>query len=455
MDKIFHRKDLFIGGFMETNFQDFQKTFHDLPLNHQLLGLLDRHGFRHPSHIQSQAIPIALEGLDLIGIAQTGTGKTLGFALPLIQQLMNIPGRALILSPTRELATQIQETFNKFAKPLNLNLALLIGGENMNYQIRQLDKARIIIATPGRLLDHIRQGTTRLDDVVVCVLDEADRMLDMGFLPSIEVVLKCIAKERQIMLFSATMPQPIIDLSKQHMNHPKHIDVSPEQTTATTVEQQLYVVSQDKKITLLEKLLAEHKTSTIIFCRRRLDTSRLARTLRLKEYKTAEIHADRTQKERFQALEAFKKGAVRILVATDVASRGLDISKVGLVINYDLPDESANYVHRIGRTGRAGKSGIAISFATPEQGLLIKDIEKLINAAIPLKRHPDMPEEYLKNSKRTQQRRFGGNRRRSSSHRGSSSHGHSQQSHGASTTKTPHKSNNQRRFFKGIRKPSA
>ncbi len=386
---------------MESEFQTFDKTFHDLGIAPKILEVLDKSGFKHPSHIQAQAIPVALTGKDIFGIAQTGTGKTLAFAIPMIQQLANNQGRGLILSPTRALATQIHQTFEKIGNPLGFYTAILIGGESFDEQLNQLNgNARVIIATPGRLLDHLRQQTTRLDDVILAVLDEADRMLDMGFIPSVELILKYIAKERQILMFSATMPEAILQIADKHMTEPVKIEISPESTTASTITQELYIVSHERKNVLLEKLLATHANSTLVFCRKKVDAAKLTRYLKSKNYKTAEIHADKTQEQRFMALEAFKKGSVRILVATDVAARGIDVKNIGLVVNYDLPDDPASYVHRIGRTGRAGKLGFAISFATPIQLELVKDIEKIVKIPLPLIQHKDMPQEYFVSPKK-------------------------------------------------------
>ncbi len=389
---------------MDTHFQTFDKTFHDLSIAPPILEVLNKVGFVHPSHIQAQAIPLALTGKDIFGIAQTGTGKTLAFAIPMIQQLLNNQGRGLILSPTRELATQIHQTFVKIGEPLGFSTAILIGGESFDEQLRQLNgNARVIIATPGRLLDHLRQQTTRLDDVIIAVLDEADRMLDMGFIPNVELILRYIATERQILMFSATMPDAIMQIADKHMKDPQKIEIAPESTTGANITQSMYIVSQEKKNVLLEKLLAEHKehsNSTLVFCRKKIDAAKLTRYLKAKNFKTAEIHADKTQEQRFMALEAFKKGAVRILVATDVAARGIDVKNIGLVVNYDLPDDPASYVHRIGRTGRAGKTGIAISFAAPQQMELVKDIEKIIKTPLIISQHPEMPQEYFISAKK-------------------------------------------------------
>lgn len=388
---------------MDNQFRDFNITFADLNISPKILAVLDANGFRNPSFIQAKAIPPAIEKNDIIGIAQTGTGKTLAFTIPIMHHLAHDQGRALILCPTRELAVQIQNTIKTIGQPLDFYSALLIGGDSFDEQLQQLNSnARILIATPGRLLDHLRQQTTRLDDVNLIVLDEADRMLDMGFIPSVELIFKYIAKERLTMMFSATMPDAIARLADTHMKNPLRIQITPPSTAATTITQEMYLVSPQNKILLLEKLLSQidRQTSVLIFCRRKIDAAQLYRKLKQKNYKTAEIHADKTQEQRFMALNAFKKGLIRILVATDVAARGLDIDHIGLVINFDLPDDPSNYVHRIGRTGRAGKLGHAISFATPVQAALVKDIEKSIGTALSPLCHPDLPQEYFVNPKK-------------------------------------------------------
>ncbi len=400
---------------MEEKFQAPHVTFHDLTIDPKILEVLDQNGFIVPTHIQAQAIPTALQGKDILGIAQTGTGKTLAFAIPMIQRLMTTPGRGLVLAPTRELAAQIHETFKKIGAPLGFHCAVLIGGDPMQGQIRQLNSnPRIVIATPGRLIDHMQQQITRMDDAVIVVLDEADRMLDMGFIPQVETIFKYVCPyDRQTMLFSATMPQAIVDISAKHMTAPVRFEVTPQSTTATTVSQELYIVSNDNKNMLLEKLLQQYKDSVLVFSRTKLGASRLVKYLRTKHIRAAEIHSDKTQEHRFAALEAFKNGQVRILVATDIASRGIDVKDISLVVNYDMPDEADSYVHRIGRTGRAGKTGHAISFACPDQGDIVADIEKTINIPLPVVNHPDMPKELFGNpAKKYTKEAFKGRRRR-------------------------------------------
>ncbi len=388
---------------MESSFQVYDKTFHDLAIAPRILEVLDRSGFKFPSLIQAAAIPLGISGADILGIAQTGTGKTLAFAIPIIQRLSLVEGRAVILSPTRELAQQIHETFLKIGQPLGFHCAVLIGGEDFRQQMNQLNnpQTRIIIATPGRLLDHMRQQSTRLDDAIIMVLDEADRMLDMGFIPSVETIFKYIAKERQTLLFSATMPDAIIHITDKYMTNPHKIEVTPQSSTSTNITQQMYIVSPDHKKKLLELILKENPDgNALVFCRRKIDAASLARHLKNKNHGTVEIHSDKSQEQRFDALNRFKKGQARIMVATDVAARGIDVKGIAMVINYDLPDEASNYIHRIGRTGRAGKTGIAISFANPDQGDLVKDIEKALKMPVPLLTHPDMPQEYLTKPKK-------------------------------------------------------
>ena len=382
------------------------KTFHGLSISPEILNILDTVGFNIPTPIQAQAIPPAIEGKDVLGIAQTGTGKTLAFAIPMLQRLSQIQGRGLILAPTRELAVQIHETFKKVGLPLGFHCAVLIGGDDMRGQIRQLNSnPRIVIATPGRLIDHMKQQITRMDDAVIVVLDEADRMLDMGFIPQVETIFKYVCQyDRQTMLFSATMPQAIAEISTQHMNNPVRIEVTPQATTAPMISQELYIVSHNQKNVLLEKILHQYNGSVLVFSRTKIGAAKLTKYLRSKRIKAAEIHSDKTQEHRFAALEGFKSGLIRVLVATDIASRGIDVKDISLVVNYDLPDEAENYVHRIGRTGRAGKKGHAITFACPDQGDLIQDIEKAINIPIRVVSHPDMPQEFFGKAKKVEHR---------------------------------------------------
>ena len=388
---------------METSFQDFKTTFHDLDIPPQIVEILDRLGFSYPSFIQAKTIPLAIKGKDIVGIAQTGTGKTLAFGIPMLAQLSQSQGRGLILAPTRELAQQIHESFKKIGTPLGIHSTCLIGGEDIRKQIKHMQSdIRVIIATPGRMIDHLRQQTTRLDDAIIVVLDEADRMLDMGFIPQIETIFKYVAPQayRQTMLFSATMPEDITRIAQSYMNTPTRIEITPPATAAKNIDQSLYIVSHANKFRLLEKFLHQHKVSTLIFCRTKIGAARLAKNLKLKHFKTAEIHSDKDQEQRQSALEAFKQNHVRILVATEIAARGIDVKDIGLVVNYDLPDDPDNYVHRIGRTGRAGKTGLAISFACPDQLDNIKAIEESIKTKIVVQEHPDMPIEYFTSHKK-------------------------------------------------------
>jgi ATP-dependent RNA helicase RhlE len=369
-------------------------SFYGLGIAPKILEALDRLAFVVPTPIQHKAIPAAIGGTDVIGVAQTGTGKTLAFAIPSIQRLAQGRGRCLVLVPTRELAIQVDETFRKLVPVFGMKTAVLIGGSPMQPQLQELRAhPRVIIATPGRLVDHIGQGSVLLADIRILVLDEADRMLDMGFLPQIEEILRYIPKDRQTMLFSATIPQEIVKIARSHMKMPVHVEVAPSGTTAEGVVQELYIVRHDGKRRLLGKLLAQYKGSVLLFTRTKIGARRTARELKAMGQNAAEIHSDRTLGQRREALEGFKAGKYRILVATDVASRGIDVKNIELVINYDLPEDPENYVHRIGRTARAGQGGRAISFAMPDQGEDVKNIEKLIKTALPVLEHPEFPRE--------------------------------------------------------------
>lgn len=365
--------------------------FYGLTIAPRLLEKLDSLGFQTPTPIQYKAIPIIIEGKDMIGIAQTGTGKTLAFGIPMIQRLAQKKGRGLILVPTRELALQAKEALISFAQTLNMGIAVLIGGESLIPQIKSLKKdPRIIIATPGRITDHLVQRNLRLDGVHILILDEADRMLDMGFAPQIERILKFIPKERQTLLFSATMPLEIVKMASIHMHLPIRVEIAPPGTAAEKVSQEIFVVKKDLKEFLLLKLLTQYTGSVLLFTQTKRKAHKITQSLRKNAYPVAEIHSDRTLGQRKEALNGFKSGQYRILVATDIAARGLDVHSIELVINYDLPDEPENYVHRIGRTGRAGKEGHAISFATPDQGKDVRSIERLINMSIALSQHPEI-----------------------------------------------------------------
>jgi len=359
-----------------------------------ILGILDKLRFTTPTPIQNKAIPIGIEGKDIIGVAQTGTGKTLAFAVPIIQCLAQRKGKALILAPTRELAMQVNETFDKIAPPFGIRTAVIIGGASMHNQLKTLrNNPRIIIATPGRLADHMNQRTVLLADTSILVLDEADRMLDMGFLPQIEHILRAIPRNRQTMLFSATIPESVVRIATTHMKFPVHVEIAPSGTTAERIIQELFIVKEEAKKKLLGKLLNQYHGPVLLFSRTKRGARKITRLLKNMGYRAAEIHSDRSQSQRKEALNGFKAGRYRVLVATDIAARGIDVVGIELVINYNLPEDPENYVHRIGRTGRAGHEGRAISFANPEQGGNVRNIEKLIKSALPISEHPELPKE--------------------------------------------------------------
>ncbi|MFH1540444.1 MAG: DEAD/DEAH box helicase [Elusimicrobiota bacterium] len=369
-------------------------SFYGLGIAPGLLKILDNLGFKMPTPIQYKAIPIAIEGKDIIGIAQTGTGKTIAFGIPMIQQLVQKKGKGLILVPTRELAIQVNEALEQFTHIFSMRTTVLIGGENIGKQLSSLRKnPRIIVATPGRLIDIIGQKQIHLDDVHILVLDEADRMLDMGFLPQIERIIRLIPKDRQTMLFSATIPSKIMNIASYHMKLPVRTEIAPTGTMAEGISQEIFVVNRDLKGKLLGELLKKYTGTILLFTRTKRGASKIVRLIRDMKHTVAEIHADRSLGQRKEALEGFKTGKYRILVATDIAARGIDVSDIELVINYDLPDDPENYVHRIGRTGRAGQEGHAISLATPEQGSDVRNIEKIIRTSIPISENPTIPTE--------------------------------------------------------------
>ncbi|MFC1632237.1 DEAD/DEAH box helicase [Candidatus Omnitrophota bacterium] len=350
--------------------------------------------FTVPTPIQHKAIPIVIEDKDIIGVAQTGTGKTLAFAVPIIQRLSQRKGRALILVPTRELAIQVNEVFQQIAPLFGVRTAVIIGGASMHLQLKALKKnPRVLVATPGRLVDHMERRTVVLSDVNVLVLDEADRMFDMGFMPQITRIIKVIPRNRQTMLFSATIPGEIMRMAAAHMRLPVHIEVAPSGTTAERIIQEVFIVKKSSKRQLLIKLLDRYHGPVLIFSRTKIGAAKIARELQKMNRRAAEIHSNRSLAQRKEAMNGFKSGKYKILVATDIAARGIDVTGIELVVNYDLPDDTENYVHRIGRTGRAGHEGRAISFATPEQGKDVKNIEKLIKTALLIVEHPEFPKE--------------------------------------------------------------
>lgn len=357
-----------------------------------LLDAINRLKFTEPTPIQRQSIPITIEGKDLIAIAQTGTGKTLAYGIPLIQRLAQIKGRGLVITPTRELALQVDEALNAVGRSLGLRTTVLIGGASMAIQLRSLKrKPRVIVATPGRLIDHFEHRTVSLGDVQILVLDEADRMLDMGFAPQINKILAVVPKKRQMMLFSATIPEEIMTLARREMNFPIHVEVAPSGTAPDKIVQEVFFVERRAKTQLLEVMLERYLGPVLIFTRTKYGARKLAREVRSMGCTGAEIHSNRSLSQRREALNGFKSGKYRALVATDVASRGIDVSGIELVVNYDMPTNTEDYVHRIGRTGRAGHSGRSVSFATLDQKKDVKNIERLIRSDLPMSALPALP----------------------------------------------------------------
>jgi ATP-dependent RNA helicase RhlE len=355
--------------------------------------ILDALKFKEPTPIQLQSIPIALEGKDLMGIAQTGTGKTLAFGIPMIQKLAQNPGQnGLILLPTRELAVQVNESLNLLGRNLGMKTAILIGGESINRQIQTLRRGpHIVIATPGRLIDHLRQKTISLNKVKILVLDEADRMLDMGFAPQIKTILQTVSKERQTMLFSATMPAEIVQIAKSYMQLPTRVEVAPPGTANTNISQEVFFIGREDKAGLLESLLRENSGSVLVFTRTKFGAKKVSAVLKRDGHTSAEIHSNRSLNQRLEALNGFKLGKYRILVATDIAARGIDVTGISLVVNFDLPERAEDYVHRIGRTGRAGHIGKAVSFVTPDQKFDLRSIERLLKKELKVSKVPVLP----------------------------------------------------------------
>jgi ATP-dependent RNA helicase RhlE len=359
-------------------------SFADLNLSPEALKSVSSAGFAHPTPIQTLAIPPGLAGKDVIGVAATGTGKTAAFLLPIIERLAGKSGtRALVLAPTRELALQIGEELDRLARHRRVRGGVVIGGVGMGDQSQAFRERReVIIATPGRLIDHLSQGTAQLGQIEILVLDEADRMLDMGFKPQLTRILARVPRNRQTLLFSATMGSEVADFARQHLKNPTRVEVARSGTTAARVEQQVFLASQQEKLPLLVTLLAEDDLSTLIFTRTKRRADKVAKSLARQGHKVTRIHADRTQGQRRQALDGFKNGTYRILVATDIAARGIDVAEIGHVVNFDMPHVPEDYVHRIGRTARMAASGLASSFASPEEAPLLRGIEKLIRGQI-------------------------------------------------------------------------
>ena len=372
---------------MSTETDETLVTFAELGLVPQVLRAVVDAGYTTPTPIQREAIPLALSGRDLIGLAQTGTGKTAAFTLPIINQLIGGPHRvrALILAPTRELAVQVEESFRKYGKHSSLKVVPVYGGVALEPQTKALRKGvDVIVATPGRLLDHIERQNVVFDELEVLVLDEADRMLDMGFAPQINRVVAEIPRYRQTLLFSATMPPEVEALARKYLRKPLVVQVGRRSMAASTVAHAVYPVPRSRKIDLLIELLQEESMdSVLIFTRTKSGADRVVRDLHDGGVQATAMHGDKSQNERTRALEDFKKGKIRVLVATDVAQRGLDVSGITHVINFDVPQEPEDYVHRIGRTGRAAQAGDAYTFMAPDEIAMVRTIERVIGQEIP------------------------------------------------------------------------
>jgi ATP-dependent RNA helicase RhlE len=363
-------------------------NFHALGLSEGLLQDLVTTGFTSPTPIQEQAIPPALAGRDVIGCAQTGTGKTAAFVIPIVERLAALPKgqpQALILAPTRELALQTLATIEKLGRSRRISATVIVGGADMQAQIRGLrQRPDILVATPGRLLDHMWNGTILLSSIKILVLDEADRMLDMGFAPQINQILDALPEQRQTLLFSATLPADLARLVQASVNNPVRVMVAPSATTAEGVTQAVHYTSHANKPDLLLSLLGADQATALVFTRTKHRADRLGRMLGHAGHRVAVLHGDRSLSQRRAALEGFRRGAFRVLVATDIAARGIDVANIGHVINFDLPNCPEDYVHRIGRTARMKTTGRATSFVTGEDQHQLRDIERLLGHAVPL-----------------------------------------------------------------------
>ncbi|CUH85819.1 DEAD/DEAH box helicase [Thalassovita mediterranea] len=388
--------------------------FDMLGLSPALNKALAKAGLTQPTPIQNQAIPLALEGHDILGLAQTGTGKTLAFGLPLMEQLLNDPAKApaktvkaLVLAPTRELVNQIADNLNMLAQHTSIHVRTVVGGQSINRQIAVLNRGTdILVATPGRLIDLMDRGAVDLSKTRHLVLDEADQMLDMGFIHALRKIAPKLGTPRQTMLFSATMPKQMEELSQAYLNNPRRVQVSPPGKAADKVTQSVHFLGRDDKPKLLREILSRDLNAlTLVFARTKWGAEKLMKSLVRDGYNAASIHGNKSQNQRDRAIKGFRDGTITVLVATDVAARGIDIPGVAYVINYDLPDTPDNYVHRIGRTARAGREGEAIAFCTVDEAEQLRDIQKVMKLEIPVASGtPFLPSEAPKKP--------GGNRRR-------------------------------------------
>ncbi len=389
-------------------------TFKELNLTAPILKAIDRQNYTTPTPIQQKAIPFLLQKRDLIGCAQTGTGKTAAFALPILQNLASERGKfikALILTPTRELAIQIQENFEDYGSNLSLRCTVIFGGVSQVPQVERLQRGTdILIATPGRLCDLMNQGYVDISQIQIFVLDEADRMLDMGFIHDVKKVLRALPKNRQTLLFSATMPTEIEALAKTILHDPVTVKVDPVTSTAASVQQYVYLIDKGNKRHLLKKLLrARDVGSALVFTRTKHAADKVVKELAKAGMVAMAIHGNKGQTARQTALKRFKSGDIKILVATDIAARGIDIPELSHVFNYELPNEPETYIHRIGRTGRAGLGGIAVSFCDYDEIPYLKDIEKLMGHTVPVEKS-EWPMMILEKSEKTPQKRYGAGR---------------------------------------------
>lgn len=403
--------------------------FEDLNLKAPILKALKTQGYTNPTPIQAQTIPLALQGKDILGCAQTGTGKTAAFAIPIIQLMNQEPSRqsgkrpirSLILTPTRELAIQIAESFENYGVNTNLKYEVIFGGVSQNSQVKSLRSGvDVLIATPGRLLDLISQKHVQLNQLKFFVLDEADRMLDMGFLNDVKKIISKIPQKRHSLFFSATMPDPIVKLANTILDNPHKVEVTPVSSTANTINQAVYFVDKENKKHLLKEVLSDKKIDrALVFTRTKHGADKVVKNLVKVGIKSLAIHGNKSQNARQRALKSFKSKETRVLVATDIAARGIDIDDLTHVINYEIPNIAESYVHRIGRTGRAGANGIAIAFCDASEKAYLKDIQKLIGKQIPVLENVNFPlmNHQVEKKQQKQQRSSRGSRQRNSTRR--------------------------------------